>query len=173
VLEATTYFRKLLSLEKNPPIQMVIDAGIVPKLVHLCTAGVCFVTDGTVLCARALCVRCALTRSVCVLCAHALCVSLVGYPKLQYEAAWALTNIASGNSSQVRALCGVLVPKTHLRHHQTKVVIEAGAVPVFVQLLQSPDENVREQCIWALGNIAGDGPEHRDMVLKCNALPML
>ena len=39
VLEATTYFRKLLSLEKNPPIQVVIDAGIVPKLVHLCTAG--------------------------------------------------------------------------------------------------------------------------------------
>jgi importin subunit alpha-1 len=29
--ECTTQFRRLLSIEKNPPIQQVIEAGVVPR----------------------------------------------------------------------------------------------------------------------------------------------
>ena len=49
-------------------------------------------------------------------------------------------------------------------------MVQAKAVPIFIQLLASPEADVREQAVWALGNIAGDSPELRDYVLSQNAL---
>jgi HEAT repeat protein len=74
-------------------------------------------------------------------------------PVLQFETAWALTNVAS---------------TAH-----TNVVVELGAVPNLVQLLNNASPDVREQAAWCLGNIAGDSPSLRDTVLGCGGLQYL
>lgn len=76
--------------------------------------------------------------------------------KIQFEAAWALTNIASGSPEQ------------------TQHVVELGTIPIFIKYLQHHNPELRDQCIWALGNIAGDCPQMRDMVLSHNIMyPLL
>lgn len=77
------------------------------------------------------------------------------YPDMQFEAAWALTNISSGNTQQ------------------TEVVVESHAIRPLVQLLRSPRDDVREQAIWCLGNIAGDSSKYRDLVLEAGGMEAL
>ncbi|KAL0118598.1 hypothetical protein PUN28_009342 [Cardiocondyla obscurior] len=116
-LQAVQSARKLLSSDRNPPIDPLIDSGILPILVH--------------------------------------CLEQHNNPSLQFEAAWALTNIASGTSAQ------------------TQAVVAAGAVPLFLHLLLSSQQNVCEQAVWALGNIIGDGPAPRDYVINLGVVKPL
>jgi hypothetical protein len=91
--------RKLLSIDRNPPIDDLINLNFLPMLVQ--------------------------------------CLTYDQYPDLQFEAAWALTNIASGNSQQ------------------TQAVADANALPYLLRLLHSTHSNVCEQAVWALGNLIG------------------
>lgn len=113
-LQAVVDFRRMLSVEKNPPIQQVIDTGVVPKLISL--------------------------------------LGCVQNETLQFEAAWTLTNIASGTTE-------------HTQH-----IINHGAIQAFVVLLTSRNAEVREQAVWALGNIAGDSPRFRDYVIQAGGV---
>eukprot|EP00049_Salpingoeca_infusionum_P027959 m.35235 g.35235 ORF g.35235 m.35235 type:complete len:572 (-) comp9865_c1_seq1:101-1816(-) len=109
--------RRLLSRERNPPIDMVISTGCIPRMIQMLNAS--------------------------------------AFPqRIVLEAAWALTNIASGTSAQ------------------TQVCVDAGVVPPFVELLKNPKHpDTLEQAIWGLGNIIGDGPNLRDFVLNCGIVP--
>lgn len=54
------------------------------------------------------------------------------------------------------------------------MVLECGAVPVLVALAGgAAADDVRDQAVWALGNVAGDSPRCRDAVLAAGALPPL
>lgn len=108
-------FRRLLSIEKNPPVQQCVDLGVVPIFVQC------------------------LHRNDC--------------QDLQFEAAWALTNIASTD--------------------RTQLIVDYNAVGPLVQLLSSSNPDIREQSAWCLGNVAGDSTALRDLVLSHGALPPL
>lgn len=77
------------------------------------------------------------------------------YPRMQFEAAWALTNIAASTSEN------------------TMLLIQCQVVPRFVALLASPEADCRDQSAWAIGNLAGEGPECRNEALNHGAMPAL
>ena len=72
--------------------------------------------------------------------------------QLQLEAAWILTNVASGTTEQ----CEFLINK--------------GGVPLLIKLAIENKPGIVDQAVWAIGNIAGDSVEHRDILLKAGAL---
>ncbi|EHB01648.1 Importin subunit alpha-8 [Heterocephalus glaber] len=115
--QATQAIRKMLSRERNPPLKVIVESRVIPRIVEFLKSS------------------------------H--------HPCLQFEAAWALTNIASGTSAE------------------TQAVVKGGAIPPLAELLSSPNMTVCEQAVWALGNIAGDGPEFRDVVISSNVIPRL
>lgn len=115
LLDVVRGFRKILSVENNPPVREVLSSGVLPAFVQM--------------------------------------LQLNDKPRVQFEAAWALTNIASTE--------------------ETKAIVDAGAVPFMAQLLSSPDAEVREQVAWCLGNISGDSPALRDVVLSSGAMQPL
>jgi len=113
VLDSVRNLRRMLSVERNPPVDQVIRAGALPYLVA-------FLTNDE-------------------------------YPVLQFEAAWALTNIASTSRT-------------------TDVANAPGAVEALVRLLYSPANDVKEQATWCIGNIAGDNVTFRDGLLRAPGL---
>ena len=126
--------RQILSKEVSPPIAEVISAGLVHVMVDFLNS------TGT-----------AVVATECFGgMAHKTEVNTT-----MVDAAWALTNIASGDTAA------------------TQAVIDAGAIPIFVELLGSSHAPLADQVAWALGNLAGNGSTARDQVLEARALPQL
>jgi importin subunit alpha-1 len=77
-------------------------------------------------------------------------------PATQFEAAWALMNIASRTTD-----------------HTACMVNTPGLIASFVRLLGSADQNICDQAVWALSNIAADSPIYRDHFLERGVLTEL
>ena len=74
----------------------------------------------------------------------------VGEADIQFKVVWIIINITAGWQEQVR------------------LVVEAGAVPLLIGLLQSrDDDHQQEQAAWALANIIGEDHQNRGYVLSC------
>ena len=104
-LEGVTAIRQILSRQHSPPVEPVINSGIIPRLIEFLTSS---------------------------------------NAKLAFEAAWAVTNVASTD--------------------YTRVIVEMNGIPNLVQGMMSADSNVRDQCMWCIGNIAGDCTKYRDIL---------
>lgn len=74
---------------------------------------------------------------------------------IMVETAWCLTNICTGT------------------HEQTKCVIDAGVSANLVKFLTYDDDDLVDQAVWCLGNIAGDCEEFRDILLNLNVLSLV
>eukprot|EP01016_Furgasonia_blochmanni_P009265 TRINITY_DN13835_c0_g1_i4.p1 TRINITY_DN13835_c0_g1~~TRINITY_DN13835_c0_g1_i4.p1 ORF type:complete len:531 (-),score=92.78 TRINITY_DN13835_c0_g1_i4:61-1593(-) len=74
---------------------------------------------------------------------------------IQYEAAWCLSNIASGDT-------------THILY-----LIREGMLNTFVSLLNHQNTAMLEQVIWGLSNLTGDVHDIRMKVLECGIVPQL
>lgn len=115
--------RAKLSIDVNPPIQDIIASGVVPRFIELIDKDFYNKFEDNPL-----------------------------STKCRLEAAWVITNVASGNTEQ------------------TQYVVNVGAVPLLVKMIGEDDEDVLDQGIWALSNIAGDGEMLRDIILEAGAL---
>lgn len=75
-------------------------------------------------------------------------------PKLQLEALWVLTNMASSDNPQY-----------------TAQIVTSGGIPPIIGVLtfDATSYALQEQALWALGNIAGESAEMRDLMVSEDA----
>ncbi|AED90553.1 importin alpha isoform 9 [Arabidopsis thaliana] len=82
------------------------------------------------------------------------CLSFGSPDEQLLESAWCLTNIAAGKPEETKALL--------------------PALPLLIAHLgEKSSAPVAEQCAWAIGNVAGEGEDLRNVLLSQGALPPL
>ncbi|KAG2262420.1 hypothetical protein Bca52824_069499 [Brassica carinata] len=82
------------------------------------------------------------------------CLSFGSPDEQLLESAWCLTNIAAGKPGETKALL--------------------PALPLLIAHLgEKSSAPVAEQCSWAIGNVAGEGEDLRNVLLSQGALPPL
>lgn len=86
---------------------------------------------------------------------------LIGFLKLRdipllFETSWVLTNLVSETNP-----------------YSTNIVVDNRAVPTLMSLLHIENEEVRNQAMWALSNIAANTGNQRDLILNAGALPAI
>jgi len=187
--EKVMEIRKMLSISTNPPIQQIIDSGIVPKLIFFLVSNenprirfesawaLTNIVSGTT----------EQTRVVINNGAIPIFMALLANPldDIREQVMWALGNIA-GDSSECRDIvlrCGILEPLIELCKKHSKITLLRNAtwtlsnlcrgrpqVPLDVikpalsvlpSLLQVRDERILADACWAFSYISDDtGPQN-------------
>lgn len=132
-------FRSMVSVEDSPPIQPVIDSGVVPRFVQMLDLS--YLTSPQMNRSGKQIME--ITKDTPE---YDATIELIN--KIRVESAWVITNIASGTTVQTRS------------------VTDSGAIPYLVNMLFDTNDLVVDQSVWALGNIAGDSEEMRDIILS-------
>ncbi|KAL2933667.1 Importin subunit alpha-9 [Bienertia sinuspersici] len=90
------------------------------------------------------------------------------------EAAWCLTNIAAGQPEETKSLLPalpLLVAHLGAEVNQGSLYHQINLFSLFC--VEKSSLPVAEQCAWALGNVAGEGEDLRNVLLSQGALSPL
>ncbi|KAG7399218.1 Importin alpha subunit (Karyopherin alpha subunit) (Serine-rich RNA polymerase I suppressor protein) [Phytophthora boehmeriae] len=119
---AVSKLRRLLSLENNPPIQEVINLGVVPLLVEF--------------------------------------LGKHDRPDIQFESAWALTNIASGTTAHTEVAVWALGNISGDSPQCRDTVLSAGAMIALLTVLRrsSGKLSILRNATWTLSNLCRGKP---------------
>jgi hypothetical protein len=74
--------------------------------------------------------------------------------EIQFEALWIMTNVVD--------------PSKYVR-----TAVEVGLVDRCIVMLQSEVDDIKNQALWTIANIAGEGVEYRDLVIKKGILTQI
>ncbi|OXA57079.1 Importin subunit alpha-7 [Folsomia candida] len=179
-LEATQMVRKLLSREPSPPINAVIQTGIVPRFVE-------FLKNES---------NCQLQCVMIFVCLFRL-LSKSNKVTMTRNAVWALSNLCRGKNPPVEfsKVCPCLPVLARLLFHtdadvladtcwaisylsdgpneKIQAVIDSGVCRRLVELLMHPQQNVVSAALRAVGNIVTGDDLQTQIILNCQALPCL
>ena len=78
--------------------------------------------------------------------------------------------INSGIEAVVFESCWCLTSMISLNEQFLVEAISRGCIPLFNNLLTNESEDIREQAVWGVGNIACAGVKYRDMLLSYDNL---
>ncbi|KAM7255176.1 hypothetical protein ACFE04_020417 [Oxalis oulophora] len=105
------------------------------------------------------------------------CLSFGSPDEQLLEAAWCLTNVAAGKPEETKALLPALpllvahLGGTNLNTYECSLLM--NNLLAIAHVAEKSYLPVAEQCAWALGNVAGEGEELRNVLLSQGALPPL
>ena len=152
-LKSVKQIRGLSALFNDPPLDKIIQSGVIPQIIKLTNGQYDLICSGYI---RELSL---LLTQIVPIDIIKICIMNCINDELQNECLWIILNVSSGTDKQ------------------TKYIIDCGAIPILCESFElSNSFKVKDSCFWALGNISGtnqNDSEHVDSILSQGILSKL